>query len=74
MALPYYDMYEIIMRPRLSDPIAASPHEVQQAMKIYRVNEPQAKAIFSAMNTKGFSLIQGQVVLPSSGNLDSSKA
>lgn len=54
-------MLEVILRPQLSDPVFVSSQEVQQAMNSYRLNEPQAKAIISAMKTDGFSLIQGQV-------------
>lgn len=61
MALPYYDMADIILRPRLADPVIASSDEIQQAIDAYQVNEPQAKAIISSMRTKGFSLIQGYV-------------
>ncbi|EJC98117.1 uncharacterized protein FOMMEDRAFT_97735 [Fomitiporia mediterranea MF3/22] len=59
MALPYYDMVDIILQPRLADPVIPSGDELQRTMKAYRVNEPQAKAIISSMQTKGFSLIQG---------------
>ena len=52
-------MLEVILRPQLSGPVLASSQEVQQAMDSYRLNEPQAKAIISAMKTDGFSLIQG---------------
>ncbi|KAL5501492.1 hypothetical protein ACEPAH_8752 [Sanghuangporus vaninii] len=59
IALEYYDMVDIILRPKLSNPVNASQQEVRQAMETYRLNEPQAKAIISAMKTDGFSLIQG---------------
>ncbi|KAH8114513.1 SEN1 N terminal-domain-containing protein [Phellopilus nigrolimitatus] len=59
MALPYYDMADIILRPRLTDPVIASSDDIQQAIDAYQVNKPQAKAIISSMRTKGFSLIQG---------------
>ncbi len=35
--------------------------EVQLTMTKYNVNEPQARAISSALRTDGFSLIQGHV-------------
>ncbi|KAI5122782.1 hypothetical protein M0805_000126 [Coniferiporia weirii] len=59
MALPYYDMASIILKPRLSDPAVPNPDDIQRTMKVYEVNEPQAKAIISSMRTSGFSLIQG---------------
>lgn len=59
MALPYYDMAELIYQPKLSDPVNISDDEVLKAMKAYRLNEPQSKAILSSLKTDGFSLIQG---------------
>lgn len=59
MGLQYYDMFDIIMQPKLSNPVPAGSDAVEQTMKAYKVNEPQAKAIISAMGTRGFSLIQG---------------
>lgn len=59
MALPYCDLHEHILRPRLS-PIPAIPsRDVEQAMMRHRVNQPQAVAILSALRTDGFTLIQG---------------
>lgn len=40
---------------------ALEPYKIEEAMKNYNVNEPQAKAILGAMSTKGFALIQGWV-------------
>ncbi|KAI0785263.1 SEN1 N terminal-domain-containing protein [Abortiporus biennis] len=59
MAIPYYDMCETIMRSVLNNPSQPDSKEIQQTMKTYNLNEPQAKAILSAMTTEGFSLIQG---------------
>ena len=59
MGLPYYDFAPFIYKPKLSDPVPVSPDDIRQAMSRYQVNEPQAKAITSAMRTKGFTLIQG---------------
>ncbi len=38
---------------------------VRRAMDTYRVNEPQAVAILSALNSTGFALIQGLGIPPS---------
>lgn len=61
MGLPYYDMAETILRPRLCRPEEFNYDEIRRAMESHRVNEPQAKAILSSVKTKGFSLIQGSV-------------
>ena len=57
--LPYYDLSDKVLNPRLEDPPYVSSSEVTSAMKNHQVNEPQARAILSAMRTEGFSLIQG---------------
>lgn len=59
--LPYYDLSDKVLNPRLEDPPYVSSSEVTSAMKNHQVNEPQARAILSAMRTEGFSLIQGWV-------------
>ena len=33
MALPYYDMVDVILRPRLSDPVIASAMDVERTMR-----------------------------------------
>ncbi|GJJ15585.1 hypothetical protein Clacol_009863 [Clathrus columnatus] len=57
--LPYYDFYSEILNPRLAKIPEFPLHEIQKAKNAYRVNEPQAIAILSAMKTEGFTLIQG---------------
>lgn len=61
MGLPYYHAFNIIMNPTLSPPPIVSESDVQQAMEGHKLNRPQAKAVLSALGTKGFSLIQGSV-------------
>ena len=58
MALPYYDLADVILNPNLVK-AAVDKLEVRAYMERYGVNELQAGAIVSAMNTEGFSLIQG---------------
>ena len=58
MALPYYDLADDIFNPKLVK-AAIDKREVRASMEKYGVNEPQAGAIVAAMNTEGFSLIQG---------------
>jgi senataxin len=59
VALPYYDHVESILRAKLPPPARVDKHVLEQTMKAYQVNEPQANAIVASMNTDGFSLIQG---------------
>ena len=58
MALPYYDLADVIFNPKLVK-AAVDKREVRAYMEKYGVNEPQAGAIVAAVNTEGFSLIQG---------------
>jgi len=60
VALPYYDLADVIFNPKLVK-AAIDKREVRASMEKYGVNEPQAGAIVAAMNTEGFSLIQGWV-------------
>jgi senataxin len=59
MGLPYYDLIESVLRPRLSKIANVDPKEIKQVMTTYNVNEPQALAILSTLKTDGFALIQG---------------
>ena len=58
-ALPYYDFYAEIMRPQPAEIPHLPAPQIEQAMKAYQVNEPQATAILGSMRNEGFSLIQG---------------
>jgi hypothetical protein len=59
MAMPHYDCADFILKPKLPKPMPVDHREVQLTMTKYNVNEPQARAISSALRTDGFSLIQG---------------
>lgn len=59
MALPYYDFCDIILQPVLPKWQSVDNGEVKSTMSNFNLNEPQAKAILSALQTEGFSLIQG---------------
>ncbi|KAF5385735.1 hypothetical protein D9757_005459 [Collybiopsis confluens] len=59
VAAEYYDFADWILRPHLSLPSKVDSREIQQVAEKYKVNEPQAKAIASALKTDGFVLIQG---------------
>lgn len=61
MGLPYYDAFDMIMQPTLNPFPNVSESDIRQAMEGHKLNHPQAKAILSALGTKGFSLIQGSV-------------
>jgi senataxin len=59
MAMPHYDCADFILKPNLPKPVPVDHKEVRLTMTKYNVNEPQARAISSALRTDGFSLIQG---------------
>ena len=59
MGLPYFDLCDTILKANLGRPSMADPQSVKQTMTTYSLNEPQAKAVTSALKTDGFSLIQG---------------
>jgi senataxin len=63
MGLPHYDCADFILKPQLPKPPRLDHTEVEVAMTKYNVNEPQARAIVSALRTDGFTLIQGLVEL-----------
>lgn len=59
MAMPHYECANFILKPQLPKPMPVDHKEVQLTMTKYNVNEPQARAISSALRTDGFTLIQG---------------
>ena len=59
MAMPHYECADFILKPQLPKPMPADHTEVQLTMTKYNVNEPQARAISSALRTDGFTLVQG---------------
>ena len=63
MGLPYYDLCETILKARLAKPAWVDNADIKRTMTSYSLNEPQAKAILSALETEGFSLIQGYVII-----------
>lgn len=59
MALLHYDLFQMILTPKLSALPPLEQREVQHTMSVYNVNEPQARAIMSSLQVDGFALIQG---------------
>lgn len=59
MALPHYDLFQMILTPKLSGMPPLQQHEVQHTMAAHHVNEPQARAIIGSLKIDGFALIQG---------------
>jgi len=57
--MPHYECVDFILKPQLLKPMPVDHKEVQLTMTKYNVNEPQARAISSALRTDGFTLIQG---------------
>lgn len=58
-SLPYLMLSEDIVKSRLISSAPPDPDEMQQAMRTFRANPPQASAILQASKAEGFSLIQG---------------
>ncbi|KAG2151416.1 SEN1 N terminal-domain-containing protein [Suillus clintonianus] len=59
VALPHYDLFQMILTPKLSAMPTIEQREVQHTMTAYNVNEPQARAIIGSLKVDGFVLIQG---------------
>ncbi len=57
--IQYYDFKDVVFRPQLVVPNVVDFSTIQKTMEVYRLNEPQAKAVECALKTEGFSLIQG---------------
>ena len=63
-ALEFIDLCGDILDPRPPAALGADARTIEQHVKAYKVNEPQAVAIHGALRTNGFSLIQGCVRSP----------
>lgn len=59
MALDFYDLAEEIVMAKPSPILTYSDAKMQTIMDNYTINRPQAKAIRSAIDNDGFTLIQG---------------
>ncbi|KAI0320191.1 AAA domain-containing protein [Amylostereum chailletii] len=59
VAMEFYDFSDFILKPKLKPTPLIPEDELRATMQAYNVNEPQARAIESALQTEGFSLIQG---------------
>jgi senataxin len=61
--LPYYEpeLLSDILAGRAARMPRLTSNAIDDAMEAYNVNEPQAKAILGAMESRGFALIQGSV-------------
>ncbi|KAJ7175856.1 SEN1 N terminal-domain-containing protein [Mycena filopes] len=59
LGLQHYDLFPSILRPALPPLPALNNEAVKRLMSVHSVNEPQAIAISSCLDTNGLSLIQG---------------
>ncbi|VDC00771.1 unnamed protein product [Peniophora sp. CBMAI 1063] len=59
VSLEFYDHCPFILSPKLPMPSRVDEGEVDRTMRKYSLNEPQARAIVSALRSEGFALIQG---------------
>ncbi|CAN6621584.1 helicase Sen1p [Trichomonascus vanleenenianus] len=57
--LPYYDMVNSIIKAEPAKPTLVGSDKLVEAQRTFGVNESQAGAILSSINSRGFSLIQG---------------
>ncbi|KAA1114829.1 DEAD-box type RNA helicase [Puccinia graminis f. sp. tritici] len=58
-SLPYLTLGDDILRAHATPPAPIAEEHLTKVMKCQKVNEPQGRAIISALATPGFSLIQG---------------
>ena len=59
MAVPYFDSFDNILRPRLLPIPSVNRQDISRTMARHKLNEPQAVAILGSMQVDGFALIQG---------------
>ncbi|KZV70184.1 hypothetical protein PENSPDRAFT_607629 [Peniophora sp. CONT] len=59
VSLEFYDHCPFILSPKLPMPSRVDEGEVERTMRKYSLNQPQARAIVSALRSEGFALIQG---------------
>lgn len=62
MCLQYYDLEHEIINAKPTELEEPTEAQVKRTKNLYTVNEPQARAIISAIKNTGFTLIQGYVV------------
>ncbi|KAH9440743.1 hypothetical protein Pst134EA_032309 [Puccinia striiformis f. sp. tritici] len=58
-SLPYLTLGNDILQARATSPAPIAEEHLIKVMRCQKVNEPQGRAIISALATPGFSLIQG---------------
>lgn len=59
MCLRYYDLEQEVLAAKPSSLEQPTEKQIVRTRGIYGVNEPQARAIISAVKNTGFTLIQG---------------
>ncbi|CAZ80539.1 unnamed protein product [Tuber melanosporum] len=59
MCLKYYDLEQEILAAKPSSLEEPTEKQIVRTRGLYKVNEPQARAILSAVKNTGFTLIQG---------------
>jgi len=62
MGINHYDWAGAVYESRINPPVIPSESHIRKAMQAHKLNYPQAKAVISALETPGFSLIQGYVI------------
>lgn len=64
MCLQYYDLEYEIINAKPTEILDPTETQIKRTKGLYNVNEPQARAILSAVTNSGFTLIQGYVISP----------
>ena len=59
VCLQYYDLRDEILTAKPSKVEEPTESQIEKTVALYKVNEPQAKAIISSVSSTGFTLIQG---------------
>lgn len=62
MCLQYYDLEYEIINAKPTEILEPTETQIKRTKGLYNVNEPQARAILSAVTNSGFTLIQGYVI------------
>lgn len=59
MGMNHYDWADAVYKPQIGTPMTPTEPQIRKAMVAHKLNYPQARAVVSSLETRGFSLIQG---------------
>jgi senataxin len=61
MGMNNYDWADAVYGSRIDAPVVPAESQIRKIMQTQKLNNPQARAVISSLETLGFSLIQGYV-------------